>query len=73
MLRALLFRKKCHDSSSKLSKKLSAIGTVEELFEEGSAMLAERLVLPFLHAYSQIDLFLCNTPPSILFIIEFIV
>uniref|UniRef100_A0A6M2F122 protein-serine/threonine phosphatase n=1 Tax=Populus davidiana TaxID=266767 RepID=A0A6M2F122_9ROSI len=42
-LRALLFRKKCHDSSSKLSKKLSAIGTVEELFEEGSAMLAERL------------------------------
>ncbi|KAG5236884.1 protein phosphatase [Salix suchowensis] len=42
-LRALLFRKKSHDSASKLSKKLSAIGIVEELFEEGSAMLAERL------------------------------
>ncbi|KAJ6721175.1 ALPHABET ISOFORM E-RELATED [Salix viminalis] len=41
-LRALLFRKS-HDSASKLSKKLSAIGIVEELFEEGSAMLAERL------------------------------
>ncbi|KAJ6312587.1 hypothetical protein OIU77_014163 [Salix suchowensis] len=40
-LRALLFRKKSHDSASKLSKKLSAIGIVEELFEEGSAMLAE--------------------------------
>ncbi|KAJ6350956.1 hypothetical protein OIU78_006973 [Salix suchowensis] len=40
-LRALFFRKKCHDSASKLSKKLSAIGIVEELFEEGSAMLAE--------------------------------
>ncbi|XP_024465612.2 probable protein phosphatase 2C 15 isoform X1 [Populus trichocarpa] len=42
-LRALLFRKKSHFSASKLSKKLSAIGIVEELFEEGSAMLAERL------------------------------
>ncbi|KAG6757738.1 hypothetical protein POTOM_038062 [Populus tomentosa] len=41
-LRAL-FRKKSHFSASKLSKKLSAIGIVEELFEEGSAMLAERL------------------------------
>ncbi|KAH8496139.1 hypothetical protein H0E87_019065 [Populus deltoides] len=42
-LRALLFRMKSHFSASKLSKKLSAIGIVEELFEEGSAMLAERL------------------------------
>ena len=42
-LRALLFRKKSHDTASKLSKKLSAVGIVEELFEEGSAMLAERL------------------------------
>ncbi|XP_065881076.1 probable protein phosphatase 2C 15 [Euphorbia lathyris] len=42
-LRALLFRKKSHDSASKLSKKLSAVAIVEELFEEGSAMLAERL------------------------------
>lgn len=42
-LRALLFRKRSRDSVNKLSKKLSAIGIVEELFEEGSAMLAERL------------------------------
>ncbi|KAK2967854.1 hypothetical protein RJ640_017232, partial [Escallonia rubra] len=42
--RALLFRKKSRDSASKLSKKLSAVGIVEQLFEEGSAMLAERLV-----------------------------
>ncbi|XWS22476.1 hypothetical protein CRYUN_Cryun29cG0038400 [Craigia yunnanensis] len=40
---ALLFRKRSHDSANKLSKKLSAVGIVEELFEEGSAMLAERL------------------------------
>ncbi|RWW36772.1 hypothetical protein BHE74_00058180, partial [Ensete ventricosum] len=31
------------DSVTKLAKKLSAVGIVEELFEEGSAMLAERL------------------------------
>ncbi|XP_004497062.1 probable protein phosphatase 2C 15 [Cicer arietinum] len=37
------FRKKSRDSAGKLSKKLSAINIVEELFEEGSAMLAERL------------------------------
>ncbi|EEF35382.1 probable protein phosphatase 2C 15 [Ricinus communis] len=42
-LRALLFRKKSRDAANKLSKKLSAVGIVEELFEEGSAMLAERL------------------------------
>ncbi|XWS68832.1 hypothetical protein CRYUN_Cryun04dG0126800 [Craigia yunnanensis] len=42
-LRALLFRKRCRDSANKLSKKLSAVGIVEELFVEGSAMLAERL------------------------------
>ncbi|KAL4610047.1 hypothetical protein ACB092_08G023900 [Castanea dentata] len=41
-LRALFFRKRAHDSANKLSKKLSAVGIVEELFEEGSAMLAER-------------------------------
>ena len=40
---AFLFRKIFRDSSSRLSKKLSAVGIVEELFEEGSAMLAERL------------------------------
>ncbi|KAJ6854115.1 putative protein phosphatase 2C 15 [Iris pallida] len=37
------FRNRSRDSSSKLAKKLSAVGIVEELFEEGSAMLAERL------------------------------
>ncbi|XP_054808291.1 probable protein phosphatase 2C 15 [Prosopis cineraria] len=42
-LRALLFRKKSRDAAGKLSKKLSAVNIVEELFEEGSAMLAERL------------------------------
>ncbi|XAR72325.1 Phosphoprotein phosphatase [Bertholletia excelsa] len=42
-LRSLLFRKKSCDSANNLSKKLSAVGIVEELFEEGSAMLAERL------------------------------
>lgn len=41
VLKSLLFRKKSH-SSNKLSKRLSAIGFVEELFEDGSAMLAER-------------------------------
>lgn len=43
-LQALLFRKK---SATKPSKKLLAVGIVEELFEEGSAMLAERLVFCF--------------------------
>ncbi|KAF6169318.1 hypothetical protein GIB67_013748 [Kingdonia uniflora] len=43
-LRSLIFRKRSHDSVSKLAKKLSAVGIVEELFEEGSAMLADRLV-----------------------------
>lgn len=42
-LRSFLFRTKSTGSTSKLSKKLSAVGIVEELFEEGSAMLAERL------------------------------
>lgn len=46
-LRALLFRSKSKGSASKLSKKLSAVGIVEELFEEGSAMLAERFALFF--------------------------
>ncbi|KAM7276187.1 hypothetical protein ACFE04_018053 [Oxalis oulophora] len=41
-LKAFFFRKKSRDSA-KLSRKLSAVNIVEELFEEGSAMLAERL------------------------------
>ncbi|KAF6142436.1 hypothetical protein GIB67_000356 [Kingdonia uniflora] len=43
-LRSLIFRKRSHDSASKLAKKLSVVGIVEELFEKGSAMLADRLV-----------------------------
>ncbi|GAV93113.1 PP2C domain-containing protein, partial [Cephalotus follicularis] len=39
---AFLFRRKSSSSANKPSKKLSAVGIVEELFEEGSAMLAER-------------------------------
>nr|ABK92834.1 unknown [Populus trichocarpa] len=38
-----LFGKKALSSVSKSTKKLSAVGAVEELFEEGSAILAERL------------------------------
>lgn len=41
-LSGLLFGKKSHNVAGK-SSKLSAVGAVEELFEEGSAMLAERL------------------------------
>ncbi|KAJ9185966.1 hypothetical protein P3X46_005533 [Hevea brasiliensis] len=43
MLSSLLFGKKYINSVSKATNKLSAVGVVEELFEEGSAMLAERL------------------------------
>ncbi|TXG65439.1 hypothetical protein EZV62_006714 [Acer yangbiense] len=43
MLSSLLFGKKALNSTNKASNKLSAVGVVEELFEEGSAMLAERL------------------------------
>ncbi|GFP85377.1 probable protein phosphatase 2c 15 [Phtheirospermum japonicum] len=42
-LKALFFRKIYSRSANKLSKRLSAVSIVEELFEEGSAMLAERL------------------------------
>lgn len=47
ILKALLFRKKYTRSANKLAKRLSAVGIVEELFEEGSAMLAERFVFSF--------------------------
>uniref|UniRef100_A0A0C9RPU4 protein-serine/threonine phosphatase n=1 Tax=Wollemia nobilis TaxID=56998 RepID=A0A0C9RPU4_9CONI len=43
LLRSLIFRKRSRDSMNKLANKLSAVGIVEELFEDGSAMLAERL------------------------------
>ncbi|KAJ8529574.1 hypothetical protein K7X08_036409 [Anisodus acutangulus] len=40
LLTSFLFRRRSHNARS---NKLSAVGVVEELFEEGSAMLAERL------------------------------
>ncbi|XP_057250461.1 probable protein phosphatase 2C 33 isoform X4 [Beta vulgaris subsp. vulgaris] len=43
-LSGLIFGKKSHNLASK-SSKLSAVGAVEELFEEGSAMLEERKIL----------------------------
>lgn len=58
-LRALFFRKRTHDSAIKLSKKLSAVGIVEELFEEGSAMLAERLGNDESTGQSTSGLFVC--------------
>lgn len=42
LLSSLVFRKRSQ-SSSKGTSKLASVGAVEELFEEGSAMLAERL------------------------------
>lgn len=42
MLTSLLFGKKSQNSTNKGTNKLSAVGIVEELFEEGSAMLTER-------------------------------
>uniref|UniRef100_A0ACD5VYP7 Uncharacterized protein n=1 Tax=Avena sativa TaxID=4498 RepID=A0ACD5VYP7_AVESA len=41
-LKSLIFRRKVKDPSNKLTKQLSAVGMVEEIFEEGSAMLSER-------------------------------
>nr|CAB3455369.1 unnamed protein product [Digitaria exilis] len=38
-----LFRRRSHSSVGKLGGKSASIGSVEELFEEGSAMLEERL------------------------------
>lgn len=58
-LRDLFFRKRAHDSAIKLSKKLSAVGIVEELFEEGSAMLAERLGNDESTGQSTSGLFVC--------------
>lgn len=43
VLSSLLFGKKAQNFMNKSTNKLSSVGVVEELFEEGSAMLAERL------------------------------
>ncbi|KQK04501.1 probable protein phosphatase 2C 3 isoform X2 [Brachypodium distachyon] len=42
-IKSLIFRKKGKVMSNKLTKQLSSVGMVEEIFEEGSAMLSERL------------------------------
>ncbi|KAK7317862.1 hypothetical protein RJT34_02438 [Clitoria ternatea] len=49
-LRDLFFRKRSRDSTGKLSKKLSAINIVEELFEEGS--IASSKVLFYVAGWS---------------------
>ncbi|KAL8166351.1 hypothetical protein V2J09_007850 [Rumex salicifolius] len=43
MLRSILFGRKNQNSDNLTSNKLSSVGAVQELFEEGSAMLSERL------------------------------
>lgn len=53
------FKKRSSDTAGKLSKKLSAINIVEELFEEGSAMLAERLGNDENSGQSTSGLFVC--------------
>ena len=40
-----MFRKRSSESSSHLGKENNELDVVEELFEEGSAMLSERFVL----------------------------
>ncbi|MBA0619061.1 hypothetical protein Godav_028304 [Gossypium davidsonii] len=44
VLSSFLFGKRSQTSTNKTTNKLSAVGVVEELFEEGSAMLAERFI-----------------------------
>ncbi|KAF3339560.1 putative protein phosphatase 2C 3 [Carex littledalei] len=41
--KSFILGKRSKEPANKLAKKLSSVGIVEELFEEGSAMLAERL------------------------------
>ncbi|KAK2997097.1 hypothetical protein RJ639_026189 [Escallonia herrerae] len=68
LLSSLIFGKRYHNSKNKTTNKLSAVGSVEELFEEGSAMLAERLGKDF-PLSSNSELFRCavcqvDQPPS---------
>ncbi|KAK9136776.1 hypothetical protein Sjap_007370 [Stephania japonica] len=63
-----LFGKKALNSVNKSTNKLSSVGAVEELFEEGSAMLAERLGKDFPWKTNS-ELFRCaicqvDQPPS---------
>ncbi|XP_042501060.1 probable protein phosphatase 2C 5 [Macadamia integrifolia] len=66
-LSSFIFGKKSQDSTSKSTSKRSSVGVVEELFEEGSAVLAERLGKDFPKTIS--GLFRCavcqvHQPPS---------
>lgn len=45
LLTSFIFGKKSLNSMNRSANKLSAVGAVEELFEEGSAMLAERYAI----------------------------
>jgi hypothetical protein len=56
-----LFGKKALSSGSKSTKKLSAVGAVEELFEEGSAILAERYADCKIHFLFFFSNSLCKT------------
>ncbi|KAL8161309.1 hypothetical protein V2J09_012798 [Rumex salicifolius] len=58
-LKSFCFWRKSRSLPKELSKKLSAVGIVEELFEEGSAMLAERLGREEATAQSTSNLFTC--------------
>lgn len=58
-LRTFFFRNRSRSSANKLSKKLSAVAIVEELFEEGSAMLAERLGNDDSMGQSTLGIFIC--------------
>lgn len=49
LLTSLIPRKRFLNSMKNEPNKLSAVGTVEEIFEEGSAMLAERYFTFQLH------------------------
>jgi len=57
-----LFRRRSHSSVGKLGGKSASIGSVEELFEEGSAMLEERYACcsnaPRLHCIRRVKFFL---------------
>jgi hypothetical protein len=57
MLSSLLFGKKSPNSTNKGTNKLSAVGVVEELFEEGSAMLTERSFLDY-----NCQIYICMLP-----------
>ncbi|MQM11111.1 hypothetical protein Taro_044016 [Colocasia esculenta] len=58
-LKSFFFRKSSNDSASKLAKRLSVVGIVEELFEEGSAMLSERLGSETSTSHATPGLFTC--------------